>query len=295
MSAEAPGAGAPGAGAPGGAGFARATGVEALGDGAYAAELDAGWRIGAALNGGYLLATVARGMGRVATHAPDPLAVSAYYASAAAPGAATVRTRVVREGGSSAVLGAELVQATADGTEEVRLSALATYGVLAREPDPAAGPVPVAPPADLPPPEDCVGPADVAPAFAREAPFVERFEMRMDPTSAGWLRGAPSGRGVQQGWLRLADGAAPDPWLLLLVLDALPPVTYDLGLPGWAPTLELTAHVRAHPEPGWLAVRHETRTVAGGLFEEDSAVWDSSGRLVAQGRQLARTPRPPRG
>ena len=60
---------------------------------------------------------------------------------------------------------------------------------------------------------------------------------------------------------------------------------------GWAPTLELTVHVRARPAPGWLMLRHETRNVAGGMFEEDCEVWDAAGRLVAQSRQLARLPR----
>jgi hypothetical protein len=69
-------------------------------------------------------------------------------------------------------------------------------------------------------------------------------------------------------------------------------VTFDLGRMGWAPTMELTAHVRAVPAPGWLVVRHETRNLAGGMFEEDCEVWDSAGRLVAQSRQLARVPRP---
>ena len=94
-----------------------------------------------------------------------------------------------------------------------------------------------------------------------------------------------------QGWLRTADGRDPDPMLLLLAVDALPPVTFDLGYTGWTPTLELTAHVRARPAPGWLRVRISTRNPAGGLLEEDAEVWDSAGRLVAQSRQLAAVPR----
>jgi hypothetical protein len=47
---------------------------------------------------------------------------------------------------------------------------------------------------------------------------------------------------------------------------------------GWAPTLELTAHVRPRPALGWLKVRDATRKVAGGMFEEDCEVWDSAGR-----------------
>ena len=69
------------------------------------------------------------------------------------------------------------------------------------------------------------------------------------------------------------------------------PVTFDLGMYGWTPTLELTVHVRAVPAPGWLRVVHSTRNVAGGLLEEDAEVWDSADRLVAQSRQLARVPR----
>ena len=83
----------------------------------------------------------------------------------------------------------------------------------------------------------------------------------------------------------------PDPIQLLLAVDALPPVTFDLGLAGWAPTLELTAHLRALPAPGWLQLAQTTRNVGGGMFEEDCEVWDSAGRLVAQSRQLARLPR----
>ena len=94
-----------------------------------------------------------------------------------------------------------------------------------------------------------------------------------------------------QGWFRLNDEREPDPQSLLLAVDALPPVTFDLGLIGWAPTLELTVHVRARPAPGWLKLRHATRNVAGGYFEEDCEVWDAAGRLVAQSRQLARMPR----
>ena len=120
---------------------------------------------------------------------------------------------------------------------------------------------------------------------------MSRLDMRFDAASAGWAVGAPSGRGLLQCWFRLPD-REPDPLALLLAVDAMPPVTFDLGLPGWAPTLELTAHVRARPAPGWLRLRHATRNVAGGMFEEDCEVWDSAGRLVAQSRQLARSPRP---
>ena len=125
-----------------------------------------------------------------------------------------------------------------------------------------------------------------------QAGLLERLDLRLDPAYVGWALGKPSGEGRIQGWLRMADHREPDPLLLLLACDALPPVTFDLGELGWTPTLELTVHVRAQPAPGWLRIAASTRNVAGGFLEEDAEVWDSADRLVVQSRQLARAPRP---
>jgi hypothetical protein len=182
---------------------------------------------------------------------------------------------------------ASLVQ-TEEGAEVERLRALATYGDLAGLPDSVST---TASPPDLPPRERCVSTRDAPPTFMEHVALLDRFELLLDPAGLGWVQGRPSMQGVVQGWLRMADHREPDPILLLLAADALPPVTFDLGLLGWTPTLELTVHVRALPAPGWLRVRHATRNLAGGLLEEDAEVWDEAGRLVAQSRQLARAPR----
>ena len=81
--------------------------------------------------------------------------------------------------------------------------------------------------------------------------------------------------------------------MLLFALDALPPVAFNLGILGWAPTLEFTGHVRGRPSPGWLRVSLSSQNITAGLMEEDAMVWDSEGRFVAQSRQLCgiRTPR----
>ncbi|MET1059238.1 MAG: thioesterase family protein [Nocardioides sp.] len=264
--------------------FDRDTEITRTGEGEYAAYLAPGWVVGGGVNGGYLLAVIGSALRESAGAKPDPLAVSAHYLSASTPGPATVRTRVLRDGGSVATLAAELVQ---DG--RTRITALATYGALESLPDDvrttAAEP-------ELPPLEECL-PSSMAPEDVRKiAPLMQRFDFRIDPAYAGWAIGQPSGSGIIQAWFKLADGREPDPISLLMTLDALPPVTFDLGMPGWAPTLELTAHVRAVPAPGWMKVRHATRNMAGGMFEEDCEVWDSAGRLVAQSRQLALAPRP---
>ena len=259
------------------------TAVHPAGDGSYDAELSRGWIVGGGVNGGYLLAVMGRALSHTFATKPDPVSVSAYYLSAAAPGPAAVTVDVRREGGSVATASAELVQ---EG--QTRIAALATYGDLDRLGDDVRT---TADEPHLPPPDECVANTMAPPDVLELAPMMKRFDMRFHPDHVGWAVGQPSGRGEIAAWFRLADGREPDPVSLLMVVDALPPVTFDLGMMGWAPTLELTAHVRAKPAPGWLKVRHATRNMAGGMFEEDCEVWDSTGRLVAQSRQLARQPR----
>ncbi len=242
----------------------------------YAADLRPGWVVGGGVNGGYLLATLAGAVRQESAH-PDPFTISAYYLSATRPGRATVTMRRLREGGSTSTYAVDLAQ---EG--QVRISALATYGDLAALPDDVET---TATPPDLPPRGECrhlSGPGT--------PPLMGRYDLLLDPATVGWADGRPGGRPLLQGWWRLHD-REPDALALLLAVDAMPPVTFELGRMGWAPTLELTAHVRAVPAPGWLRIRHESRNVAGGMFEEDCEVWDSAGRLVAQSRQLARQPR----
>jgi hypothetical protein len=93
-------------------------------------------------------------------------------------------------------------------------------------------------------------------------------------------------KGVIRGWLRLKDARQPDTTMLMMALDALPPVAFDLGILGWTPTLEFTGHIRRRPAPGWLQVSLSSENVGGGMMEEDASIWDSTGALVAQSRQL---------
>ena len=260
--------------------------------GVYGGEFGDGWLIGAGVNGGLLLATAGHALRRAfAPHGhPDPISISAYYLTASRPGPVVLRTEEVRRGRGLSTGTVSMRQFDEDRSEIERLRAVATYGDLARLPDDVHT---TATPPDMPPPEACLGSDQAPPDFLTQASLLDRFDLRLDPDTVGWAVGKPSGRGVIRGWLRLADGRQPDPLMLLLAVDALPPVTFDLGLMGWTPTLELTAHVRAEPASGWLQVVHSTRNFAGGMLEEDAEVWDSTGRLVAQSRQLARAPRPP--
>ncbi len=251
----------------------------------FRGELDPSWSIGFAVNGGALLATLGRALSEVhREHGhPHPLSIAAFYLGAASGGPFTIRTEQVRAGRTVSTGQASLLQPGESGEQE-RVRVLATYGDLAALDDGEVRTT-AAPPL-MPPPEECVRSENRVPGT--DLPFVEQVDMRLDPAHVGWAVGKPSGEGRIQGWLRHLEGREPDVWSLLLALDAFPPVTFGMGATGWAPTLELTAHVRAVPAPGWLRVRAWTENLAGGLFEENAEVWDSRDRLVAQSRQLAR-------
>ncbi|HWU32189.1 MAG TPA: thioesterase family protein [Marmoricola sp.] len=267
--------------------------VQPQGDGVYAANLEEGWKVGGGLNGGYLLAVIGNAIKadlEAAGH-HDPYTISAYYLSPSVAGSSTVTVRRIRQGRGSSTVSATLSQIAEDGSTVDRITALATFGDLER----ISGDIrTTAKPPALPAVDECVLTSLAPPDLKAFIPMLDRFAMRVDPDSTGLVTGKPSGNSYVQAWFELADGRPIDPIALLTVVDTLPPVTIEMGLPGWAPTLELTVHVRATPAPGVLRIRHESRNYAGGFFEEDCEVWDSEGRLVAQSRQLALAPLPPK-
>ncbi|AXK34344.1 thioesterase family protein [Streptomyces armeniacus] len=265
--------------------FDRDTAVRRLSPGEYATDLSARWSFGQVLNGGYLLGAIGRALADALPHG-DPFTISAHYLTATASGPAVIRTDTARTGRSLSTGSASLVQTDENGIEVERIRALATYGDL----DSLTGEVrTTAKPPHMPSYEECVSTND-APDPSLIPEFARRFAMRFDPATVGWAVGAPSGSGEMRAWFAFADGRESDPLSLLLTVDALPPTAFELGVTGWVPTVELTAHVRARPAPGPLRVALTTRNMAGGYLEEDAEVWDSTDRLVAQARQLARAP-----
>ncbi|AXG80443.1 thioesterase family protein [Streptomyces paludis] len=266
--------------------FDRGTAVTLREPGVYDVQLTSGWTVMDVLNGGHLLAVIGRALGDALPHS-DPIAVSAHYLTPAKPGPAVVRTETVRTGRTLSTGQASLFQTDEDGHEVERIRVLSSYGDLAALPDDVR--TSAKPPA-FPPPERCVTTADGPPPPGDFA-LIDRLALRMDPATVGWALGAPSGKGEIRAWFEFADGRDADALSLLLTVDALPPTSFDLGLMGWTPTVELTAHIRCRPAPGPLRVAITTRNLAGGFLEEDAEVWDSADRLVAQSRQLARVPR----
>jgi acyl-CoA thioesterase len=274
-----------------GTAFRAATSVERLepsftaepGSGAttrWSAEIAPGWDIAGNANGGYLLAIVGRAMAETIGR-PDPITVTAHYLSPGRPGPASVSVEITRQGRTFGTATATLAAA-----ERPLIRALGTFGELVESQGTQL--VDVEPP-PFPTPEHCVR---VVPADAFPPPFMGNVELRLHPEDAGFLNDEPSGHALMRGWFRLPDGESIDTIALLCVVDGFPPAVFNANLPvAWTPTLELTAHVRYRPKPGWLRCRFSTHFVTGGFLEEDGEVWDSDGRLVAQSRQLALVPR----
>ena len=264
--------------------FDAATAVARAEGGGLVADLDPGWDVGGdILNGGYLMAVAARAALADSPH-PHPVALSASFLRATPPGPATL---TVTPGPAGRTLAhAAVLLGTAVGPT---LSVQATTATLGDQPPAYSSPMP-----DVPRVEECLRAQAGDDLGGHRVPAVglrERVETRLDPETAGWALGRPSDEPVMRAWVRLAGGREPDPLVLILFADVLPPTSWAIGLMGWAPTVQLQVLVRALPAPGWCLVEARAGEVAGGWLDEDYRIWDSTGRLVAQSRQLARVPR----
>lgn len=262
--------------------FAAATAVTAdpALPGRWSGIVEEGWDVVGNAHGGYLLSIAARALS-AATDRPDPVTITAHYLSPGRPGPVVVDTTVLRSGRRFATATALVAG------ERPLLAVLGTFGDLADEvpgPELMSGRPP-----ELPAPDECLR---VVPGDPFPPSFMAKVELRLHPEDAQFLAGKRSGTPRIRGWFRLLDDEPMTTNSLLCAVDAFPPTIFNSDLPiGWTPTVELTAHVRARPEPGWLACGFTTRFVTGGFLEADGEIWDGAGRLVAQSRQLALVPR----
>ncbi|MEO9238758.1 MAG: thioesterase family protein, partial [Jatrophihabitantaceae bacterium] len=249
--------------------------------GEYRVDIAAGWSIGGGhANGGYVLSVCLQAL-RNRLDRPDPLVVSAFYQRRVPIGPALIRTEPARAGRRLATGEARLLGSEPDGAaggELVRV--VASFTDLST----ASGRTTVLSPApQLPPPADC------QPLYGEQAELPNGIGRRLECRVAelpGWRQGTPSGQALLECWIRFADGHPADTLALPGLTDMVIPAVFDLG-EYRTTTIELTAHVRARPAPGWLAFRARTNYLIDGYHEEDVEIWDSTGQLVAQSRQLA--------
>jgi hypothetical protein len=258
--------------------FAEVSGLTVNGPGRFDATIDSEWTIGGKPNGGYLLAMLGRAAGSVTAH-PHVIAASAHYLHSPDPGPVAIETELLRAGRSASQVRARMSQ---DGqacvealvtTSQLGATATAYWDRGLPEMSHVAY-------------EDCARLIPHTPDGIRVA-IMEQVEVLLEPDSTGFTTGQPSGRGELRGWLALPRGESFDPASLLFAVDAFPPATFEIEYSGWVPTLELTAYVRALPAPGPVRVLHRAQLIDAQRVDETCFVWDRSGRLVAQGTQLA--------
>jgi hypothetical protein len=265
-------------------GFRADTAVQRIGETTFAAEIHPGWDIAGIANGGYLLAMIGRAVAET-TGKPHPVALSAHYLAPGSPGPITITVDTMRVGGRHAT-----AAATMHSSERPLIVAVATTTDLAAIPPDGPELIDDEPP-ELPDADDCVA---MVPSEGGPPSFMGKVDLRLHPGDAGFLEGKASGTARVRGWFRLRDDEPVDPIGLLVAVDSFPPTIFNADVPvAWTPTVELTAHLRGVPEPGWLRCAFTTRFLTGGYLEEDGVVWDERGRLIAQSRQLALVPRQP--
>jgi acyl-coenzyme A thioesterase PaaI-like protein len=251
-----------------------------------------------AVNGGVMMATLLRAVLDTSPH-PYPVATSAHFLRVPRLEPGEVEVTWLKQGRTAATARAALVQES-----QIVLDMTVTTGNLPGEGGEGGGETAADPaangelawtgePPHLPPIEECVdlGPWRGTVGVDGVAGYAAQVDLRMDPATTGWRRGEPSGVPEMRGFFSLREQRDPDAYLLAVAVDSLPPVVFGLGAMGWAPTVELTWHMRAVPAPGPLRVAARCRHVSGGWFDEETEVWDTAGQLVAQGRQIARVGR----
>lgn len=223
-------------------------------------------------NGGYILATMLRGLGDE-IGSGDPMVASITYLSSPVTGAAELRTSVLRKGRRVQTGSASLWEGDRHVAEMT-----ASFG------DRSEGPsAELSGPPDLRPPDECLDPRGQG---LPEGGIFDRVDYRIDQVP-GFVFGKPTGDPTIQVWQRLRDGRPIEYPALAFLCDSFVPPVVELG-PGFenSMTVQLTVHLHRLPRPGWLATRLTTRHVVDGFHEEDCELWDEEGNLVAQSRQL---------
>lgn len=259
--------------------FASATAVRRVDGGRYAAAIhpDFVLPLTGKAHGGYLLAMLMRAALAESPHS-QPIATTAHFVRPGVAGPVEIQLDPHPAGRTVAATRAALIQ---DGRTLV--DATVTTATLSHSDDPEWS---LEPPL-MPPVEECL-PFDLDNPIGPGRRFLQHLEARFDPDTLRWMTGELAKAPEIRHYFKLVEDYDPDPLMIALGVDAKPPVTLTLGNPAPISTVELTLYLRAIPAPGWLTMRSTARMIGTGWADEDVDVWDSTGRLVAQSRQLMR-------
>jgi acyl-coenzyme A thioesterase PaaI-like protein len=268
--------------------FTTAMTLREAGPGVYEGELDKHWTIGPKVHGGAMLALCANAARTACGEGPDgpqPVAVSASFLWAPDPGPMRLLTSFRKRGRRISVVDVELMQG-----ERTAVHAVVNLGQPEHfPPDGSHAPLlSTNPVVDLmaPEPPDDVEPIGPGHPLAGLVHLGEGCDVRPLLSTMRPRDGHPP---VIQMWARPRD-VAPDGLFALMCGDLSAPVTFAVDRTGWAPTIQLTAFLRALPADGWLRIIATCVEIGHDWFDEDHIVVDQLGRLVVQARQLALVP-----
>ncbi|MBO6658520.1 MAG: thioesterase family protein [Pseudomonadales bacterium] len=255
--------------------FDQDTQLQQVGEHQFKGTVSAGWNIGDNPNGGYLVSLVSAAIAESVPH-PDPLSFTTHFLRPGVGGGeCDIDVDVVRVGRTLSTVRARLTQ---EG--KTRLEVMAAYGDLSTPAGVSADMTLEAP--EMPEPERCIPRTGELQNI--DIALVNKLDVMLHPELA---RPGESEVPEIAGWIRFPDGREPDARAMLLFCDTFPPSPFGvLGVVGWVPTIELTVHVRRRPAPGWVQTRFVTDDLNDGRMVETGCLWDSTGQLVAQSRQI---------
>ncbi len=273
--------------------FTDAMALTSAGDGVYRGALNEHWTIGPKVHGGAMLALCANAarteFGRAAESAPrqngqsadKPIAVSGSFLWAPDPGPMEIVTTVRKRGRRVSLIDVELAQG-----ERTALRAAITMGIPEHHVPPLLSVNPVVP---LMTPEPPPGLEPIGPGHSMADVVHLAHGCDIRPSLTSFSPRGDGGMPVIEYWVR-PKGVAPDLLFALLCGDVSAPVTFGVNRFGWAPTVQLTAYLRALPADGWLRVMCTATQIGQDWFDEDHIVVDCEGRIIVQTRQLAMVP-----
>jgi acyl-coenzyme A thioesterase PaaI-like protein len=279
--------------------FTTAMALHEVGPGIFEGELNKHWTIGPKVHGGAMLALCANaarmahargddagrdagrgGAGQLGPGPVEPVAVSGSFLWAPDPGPMRLVTLVRKRGRRISLVDVELMQG-----DRTAVHAVVTLGEPEHHAPPLLSANPVAGLMDVEPPDD-VAPIGPGHQLAGLVHLSEGCDVRPLVSTLAPTDGRPP---VIQLWVR-PRGVAPDVLFALMCGDVSAPVSFAVNRTGWAPTVQLTAYLRAVPADGWLRVVCTCMQIGQDWFDEDHTVVDSEGRIVVQARQLALVP-----
>jgi hypothetical protein len=261
--------------------FSDAMALTPSGDGRYTGELNEHWTIGAKVHGGAMLALCAKAARTEHGGGVEPIAISGSFLWAPDPGPMEAVTTVHKRGRRVSLVDVELRQGA-----KTAVRATVTLGEPEHHVAPLLSVNPVVPlmTPDPPPGLEPIGPGH---PMADIVHLAHGCDIR--PSLTSFTPRTDGGPPVIEYWVRPRD-EAPDALFALLCGDVSAPVTFGVNRFGWAPTVQLTAYLRARPADGWLRVMCTTVQIGQTWFDEDHIVVDCEGRIVVQSRQLAMVP-----